>query len=82
MFEYVFEFWWMLPVAFCVCLMATSSSVEGAVFFSPIFILLFPLVAGVKIGPIEAVFLALSIEVFGFGSALLGYLNRHLVDVA
>ncbi len=82
MFEYVFEFWWMLPVAFCVCLMATSSSVEGAVFFSPIFILLFPLVAGVKIVPIEAVFLALSIEVFGFGSALLGYLNRHLVDVA
>lgn len=82
MFEYVFEFWWMLPVAFCVCLMATSSSVEGAVFFSPIFILLFPLVAGVKIVPIEAVFLALSIEVFGFGSALLGYLNRNLVDVA
>ncbi len=82
MFEYVFEFWWMLPVAFCVCLMATSSSVEGAVFFSPIFILLFPLVAGVKIVPIEAVFLALSIEVFGFGSALLGYLNRQLVDVA
>ncbi len=56
MFDYVFEFWWMLPVAFCVCLMATSSSVEGAVFFSPIFILLFPLIAGVSITPIEAVF--------------------------
>ncbi len=81
MFEYVFEFWWMLPVAFCVCLMATSSSVEGAVFFSPIFILLFPLIAEVSITPIEAVFLALSIEVFGFGSALLGYLQRRLVDV-
>ncbi len=82
MLEYVFEFWWMLPIAFCVCLMATSSSVEGAVFFSPIFILLFPLIAGVKIVPIEAVFLALSIEVFGFGSALLGYLQRQLVDIA
>lgn len=82
MAAYVFEFWWMLPVAFCVCLMATSSSVEGAVFFSPIFILLFPLVAGVKIIPIEAIFLALSIEIFGFGSALLGYLRRRLVDVS
>jgi len=81
-FAYVFEFWWMFPIAFCVCLMATSSSVEGAVFFSPIFILLFPLIAGVKILPLEAVFLALSIEVFGFGSALLGYLQRRLVDLA
>ncbi len=81
-FDYVFEFWWMLPVAFCVCLMATSSSVEGAVFFSPIFILLFPLIADVTITPIEAVFLALSIEVFGFESALLGYLQRRLVDLA
>ena len=80
MLEYVFEFWWMFPIAFCVCLMATSSSVEGAVFFSPIFILLFPLVTDVTIKPIEAIFLALSIEVFGFGSALLGYLRRRLVD--
>ncbi len=63
---YVFEFWWMFPVAFCVCLMATSTSVEGAVFFAPIFLLAFPLFAGVRIIPIEAVFLALSIEIFGF----------------
>ena len=47
--EYIFEFWWMLPVAFCVCLTATSTSVEGAVFFAPIFILLFPWAAGVTI---------------------------------
>lgn len=82
MIEYIFEFWWMFPVAFCVCLMATSSSVEGAVFFAPIFILFFPYAAGVTILPIEAVFLALSIEVFGFGSALIGYLRRKLVDIA
>ncbi len=80
MLGYVFEFWWMFPVAFCVCLMATSTSVEGAVFFTPIFLLAFPLFAGVRIVPIEAVFLALSIEIFGFGSALLGYLRRNLVD--
>ena len=79
---YIFEFWWMFPVAFCVCLMATSSSVEGAVFFAPIFLLFFPFAAGVTIQPIEAVFLALSIEVFGFGSALIGYLRRKLVDVS
>jgi uncharacterized membrane protein YfcA len=72
----------MFPVAFCVCLMATSSSVEGAVFFAPIFILFFPYATGVTIQPIEAVFLALSIEVFGFGSALIGYLRRKLVDIA
>lgn len=82
MLEYVFEFWWMFPIAFCVCLMATSSSVEGAVFFAPIFILLFPLLAGVQIVPIEAIFLALATEIFGFGSALLGYLRRGLVDAS
>jgi len=81
-FEYIFEFWWMLPVAFCICLIATSSSVEGAVFFTPIFILVFPLVAGVQIVPIEAIFLALSIELFGFGSAMIGYLRRRLVDLS
>ena len=80
MLEYIFEFWWMLPIAFCVCLTATSTSVEGAVFFAPIFILLFPWAAGVRIAPLEAVFLALSIEIFGFGSALTGYVRRKLVD--
>tara|TARA_B100000029_G_scaffold35217_5_gene33132 strand:+ start:7811 stop:8674 length:864 start_codon:yes stop_codon:yes gene_type:complete len=78
--EYFFEFWWMFPVAFCVCLMATSSSVEGAVFFAPIFIIFFPMFAGVTITPIEGIFLALSIEIFGFGSALTGYFRRALVD--
>lgn len=82
MIDYVFEFWWMFPAAFCVCLMATSSSVEGAVFFAPIFILFFPLLAGVQIVPIEAVFLALATEIFGFGSALLGYFRRGLVDAS
>jgi len=80
--EYIFEFWWMLPVAFCICLIATSSSVEGAVFFTPIFILVFPFIAGVKIVPIEAIFLALSIELFGFGSALIGYFRWGLVDLS
>jgi len=82
MFEYVFEFWWMLPAAFCVCLIATTSSVEGAVFFTPIFILLFPIVAGVHIRPVEAIFVALSTELFGFGSALTGYLRRRLIDIS
>ena len=82
MFEYVFQFWWMFPVAFCVCLIATSSSVEGAVFFTPIFILLFPIIAGVHIVPVEAIFIALSTELFGFGSALTGYLRRGLTDIA
>ena len=82
MVEYIFEFWWMLPVAFCICLIATSSSVEGAVFFTPIFILLFPVLAGVQIKPVEAIFVALSTELFGFGSALIGYLRRRLVDMS
>ena len=82
MLGYVFEFWWMFPVAFCVCLMAAGTSVEGAVFSAPIFLLAFPLFAGVRIIPIEAVCLALSIEIFGFGSALLGCLRRNPVDAA
>jgi uncharacterized membrane protein YfcA len=81
MLGYIFEFWWMLPTAFCICLIATSSSIEGAVFFTPIFILLFPVIAGVRILPVEAIFIALSTELFGFGSALTGYLRRKLVDI-
>ncbi len=82
MIEYIFEFWWMLPIAFCVCLTATSTSVGSAVFFVPIFVLLFPWAAGVTIVPLEAVFLALFIKTFGFGSALIGYMRRGLVDYA
>ena len=71
----------MFPVAFSVCLIATSASVEGAVFFAPIFLLVFPVAAGVDISTTEAIFIALATELFGFGSALIGYLRRHLVDI-
>jgi len=65
MLVYIFEFWWMLPTAFCICLIATSSSIEGAVFFTPIFILLFPVIAGVRILPVEVIFIVLSSNLAG-----------------
>jgi len=53
---------------------------EGAVLFTPFFILVLPLISGETISPVEAIYLSLLIEVCGFGSATLGYLRQHVID--
>lgn len=68
------EFWYMLPVAVLIATTAMASGVEGATFFSPLFILALGLPPEVAIGT------GLVTEVFGFGSGLYAYATRHLID--
>ena len=68
------EFWYMLPVAVLIATTAMASGVEGATFFSPLFILALGLPPEVAIGT------GLVIEVFGFGSGLYAYVTRRLID--
>ena len=68
------EFWYMLPVAIVFATIALGSGVEGATFFSPFFILVLGL------NPKTAIGAGLIVEVFGFGSGLVAYVRRRLID--
>ncbi|MDQ4106368.1 MAG: sulfite exporter TauE/SafE family protein [Actinomycetota bacterium] len=68
------EFWFMLPVSVLIATTAMASGVEGATFFSPLFILALGLPSEVAIGT------GLITEVFGFGSGLYAYASRRLID--
>lgn len=69
-----FEFWFMLPVAVLIATTAMASGVEGATFFSPLFILALGLPPEVAIGT------GFVTEVFGFSSGLYAYASRRLID--
>ncbi len=68
------EFWYMLPVSVGVATLAMASGVEGATFFAPIFLLALGLPPEVAIGT------GLITETFGFGSGVLAYVRKGLVD--
>lgn len=72
----------MLPVSTLVALCAQMSGIGGAAIFSPIFLLIFPLLGPDYVlgNPQQAVASALLTEVFGFLSGLIGYSIRGLVD--
>lgn len=70
------EFWYMLPVAVAVATVAMASGVEGATFFAPIFLLALGLPPEVAVGT------GLITEAFGFGSGVLAYVRKGLVDFA
>lgn len=61
----VWELWWLLPTSVLIATVAMASGVGGAVFFSPIFLLVLGLEPAVAIGT------ALLTELFGFGSGLM-----------
>ncbi|CAN5838862.1 sulfite exporter TauE/SafE family protein [soil metagenome] len=69
-----FDFWFMLPVSILIATTALASGVEGATFFSPLFILALGLPPEVAIGT------GLVTEVFGFSSGLYAYASRRLID--
>ena len=69
-----FEFWFMLPAAILIATIAMASGVEGATFFTPLFILALGLPAEVAIG------VGLITEVFGFASGLFSYARKKLID--
>ena len=75
-------YWFMFPVSIGVATLAMLSGIGGAALFTPIFILIFPL-----LGPeyalhstIAAIAAALITQTFGFLSGFIGYYRRRLID--
>jgi uncharacterized protein len=67
-------YWFMFPVALAVATMANATGIEGATFFSPIFILL------LRLDPRIAIGTALITALFGVGSGLSAYIRSRLID--
>ena len=68
------DYWFMLPIAVVFATVAMASGVEGATFFTPLFILALGLPPEVAIGT------GLITEVFGFASGLFAYARKRLID--
>ena len=68
------EYWFMFPASILVSTLAMASGVEGATFFSPLFIL------ALRLSPEVAIGTALITEVFGFASGLFAYTRKKLID--
>jgi uncharacterized membrane protein YfcA len=75
-------YWFMFPVSIGVATCAMLSGIGGAALFTPIFVLVFPL-----LGPeyplastFAAVTTALLTQTFGFFSGFIGYYRRRMVD--
>lgn len=72
----------MLPTATAISTSCQLAGIGGAALFSPVFLLLFPLLGPEYAldSPAAAIASALLTEVFGFSSGLSGYARRGLVD--
>lgn len=75
-------YWFMFPVSIGVATCAMLSGIGGAALFTPIFILVLPL-----LGPeyplqstVAAIGTALLTETFGFSSGFIGYYRKRLID--
>ncbi|MEF8788747.1 MAG: sulfite exporter TauE/SafE family protein [Haloarculaceae archaeon] len=68
--------WWVFPASILFSLVALSSGVSGALFFSPFFMLV------VGLTPSQAIGAGLLTEVFGMGNGLLNYVRQRVVDYA
>ncbi len=64
----------MFPISILIATTAMASGVEGATFFSPLFIL------ALRLPPEVAIGTALITEVFGFASGLFAYVRKRLID--
>merc|ERR1719238_218011 len=73
-------YWFMFPVSILVATLAMTFGVGGAVLFSPIFIVVFPLLGVPTLSPATAFASSLLIMLVGFGSGLVGYQCRGLID--
>ncbi len=66
--------WWVFPASIVFSMIALSSGVSGALFFSPFFILV------VGLSPAQAIGAGLMTEVFGMGNGLVNYVRQRVVD--
>ena len=75
-------YWFMFPTAICVATLAMLSGIGGAALFTPIFILVFPLLGPEYVlnSTIAAIVTALITQTFGFLSGFIGYYRRRLID--
>jgi len=75
-------YWFMFPVSIIVATCAMLSGIGGAAFFTPIFILVFPLLGPEYVleSTLAAVGTALFTQTFGFLSGFIGYYRRKLID--
>ena len=80
--ETAFQYAFMLPTATAVATSCQLAGIGGAALFSPIFLLIFPLLGPEYplASPAAAIASALLTEVFGFSSGLSGFAARQLVD--
>jgi uncharacterized membrane protein YfcA len=77
-------YWFMLPVAMCVATCAMLCGIGGAALFTPIFILVFPMLGPEYVldSTVAAIGTALLTETFGFSSGFVGYLRKGTIDFA
>lgn len=68
------EYWFMFPLSVLIATIAMASGVEGATFFTPLFIIGLGLPTEVAVGT------GLITEVFGFSSGLYAYVRKGLID--
>ena len=75
-------YWFMFPVSIVVATCAMLSGIGGAALFTPIFILIFPLLGPEYVlgSTIAAIGTALITQTFGFLSGFIGYYRRRLID--
>ncbi len=75
-------YWFMFPVAIAVATSAMLSGIGGAALFTPIFVLIFPLLGTEYELPstVAAIGTALLTETFGFSSGFVGYYRKRLID--
>lgn len=74
MVEMIAEFWYLLPLSIAIATLAMATGIGGAVFFSPLFMIVLDL------SPHTAVGAALLTELFGFASGLFAYVRAKLID--
>ncbi len=72
--QVTFEHWYLFPVSILIATTAMASGIGGAVFFSPLFMLV------LKLEPVVAVGTALATELFGFSSGVYAYWRERLID--
>lgn len=77
-------YWFMAPVSMLVATVAMLSGIGGAALFTPIFIILFPLLGPEYVleSTVAAIGTALLTETFGFSSGFIGYYRKRTVDFA
>ncbi|MDA0239088.1 MAG: sulfite exporter TauE/SafE family protein [Proteobacteria bacterium] len=77
-----FIYWFMFPVSICIATTAMLSGIGGAAMFTPIFVIIFPILGPEYPFPsiAAAIGVALFTETFGFSSGFIAYYRKGLID--